>query len=56
MTDLRARCQYPGLLLALLLPLLARADVIDSVNAVRTSGCDGKPGGVAPLRESSRLR
>jgi uncharacterized protein YkwD len=56
MTDLRARYQYPGLLLALLLPLLAQADVIDSVNAVRASGCDGKPGGVAPLRENSRLR
>jgi uncharacterized protein YkwD len=56
MTDLRARYQYPTLLLALLLPTLAPADVIDSVNAVRASGCEGKPGGVAPLRENSRLR
>ena len=45
MTDLRARCQYPGLLLALLLPLLARADVIDSVNACVPAAVTASPGG-----------
>lgn len=56
MTDLRTRYQYRAVLLALLLlPPLAQADVIDSVNAVRAGGCDGKPGGVAPLKENPRL-
>lgn len=56
MTDPRARYQYPALLLAvLLLPPPAHADVIESVNAVRGAGCDGKPGGVAPLKENPRL-
>ena len=55
MTDLRARYQCALLLLALLSPLLARADVITSVNAVRAAGCEGRPGGVPPLKESARL-
>jgi uncharacterized protein YkwD len=55
MTDPRARYQCALLLLALLSPLLARADVITSVNAVRAAGCEGRPGGVPPLKESARL-
>jgi len=39
----------------LLTPLAASADVVGSVNKVRTHGCPGQRGGEVPLRESSRL-
>jgi len=39
----------------LLTPLAAYADVVSSVNKVRTHGCAGQRGGVVPLRENSRL-
>jgi uncharacterized protein YkwD len=55
MTELRTRCQIPLLLLALIAPACARADVLDAVNAVRYSGCDAHRGGVPPLRESAPL-
>ena len=55
MTDLRRRCHTAIALLALLLPVLAAADSIDSVNAVRNVGCDGHHPGVPPLRENARL-
>lgn len=58
MTDPRARCQTRlGLLLlvGLLPPWYAAADVVDSVNTVRDGGCGGRVAGVAPLRESARL-
>src|SRR6516164_9994356 len=56
MTDLRTTRQSAlALLLALLIPAWARADVIDSVNAVRSVGCDARHPGVAPLRENARL-
>jgi uncharacterized protein YkwD len=56
MTDLRTtRHTALALLLALLAPAAARADVIDAVNAVRHVGCDGRHPGVAPLRENARL-
>lgn len=55
MTDLRTtRHTALALLLALLVPV-ARADVIDAVNAVRHVGCDARHPGVAPLRENARL-
>jgi len=54
MTDPRTRCQIL-LLLALLCPLCAAADLTDSVNGVRRHGCGARPGGVAPLRENARL-
>ena len=54
MTDPRTRCQIL-LLLALLAPLCAVADVTDSVNSVRRHGCDARPGGVRPLRENAQL-
>ena len=54
MTDPRTRCQIL-LLLALLAPLCAAADVTDSVNSVRRHGCGARPGGVRPLREDARL-
>ena len=54
MTDPRTRCQIL-LLLALLAPLCAAADVTDSVNSVRRHGCGAGPGGVPPLRENARL-
>ena len=55
MTDPTTRCQYPVLLwLVLLAPLWARADVVDSVNSVRTAGCVG--GSKAqPLQRNPRL-
>jgi uncharacterized protein YkwD len=56
MTDLRTTCHTAvGLLVALLAPAAACADVIDSVNAVRHVGCDGRHAGVTPLRENARL-
>jgi uncharacterized protein YkwD len=56
MTDLRTTRQRAlPLLLALLIPAAARADVIDAVNAVRHVGCDGRHPGVAPLHENARL-
>ena len=56
MTDLRTTCHTAViLLLALLAPAAASADVIDSVNAVRHVGCDGRHPGVAPVRENARL-
>jgi uncharacterized protein YkwD len=56
MTDLRRTCHLRLLpLLALLAPGWVAADVIDAVNALRDSGCAGRPGGIAPLRESARL-
>src|SRR2546421_10457252 len=54
MTDPRTRCQIL-LLLALLCPLCAAADLTDSVNGVRRHGCGARPGGGAPLRENARL-
>src|ERR1700724_1261177 len=54
MTDPRTRCQIL-LLLALLVPLCAAADVTDSVNSVRRHGCGARPGAVRPLRENARL-
>src|SRR5256885_16878530 len=54
MTAPRTRCQIL-LLLALLCPLCAAADLTDSVNGVRRHGCGARPGGVAPLRENARL-
>jgi uncharacterized protein YkwD len=55
MTDPPIRCQYRLLwLLVLLVPLLARADILDSVNAVRAAGCTG--GSKAPaLQQNARL-
>ena len=53
MTDLRMSC-HTALLLALLGPAWAGAEVIDSVNTVRTVGCDGRHPATA-LRENSRL-
>ena len=56
MTELRKSCHTAiMLLLALLGPAWACADVIDSVNAVRNVGCDGRHPGVPPLRENARL-
>jgi len=59
MTDPRIRCQIllllAALLVALLAPLSAAADVIDYVNSVRRHGCGGHAGGLVPLRESTRL-
>ena len=56
MTQLRYRChRRAGLLLALGVPLLASAGVVDSVNSVRTRGCALARGGSAPLRENPRL-
>ncbi len=57
MTDLRTSCHTAMALLplALLAPATADADVIDSVNAVRNIGCDGRHPGVPPLRENARL-
>jgi uncharacterized protein YkwD len=59
MTEPRIRRQPHRLtlpaMLALLAPAWAAADVIDAVNAVRYDGCDGRPGGVPPLRESAKL-
>ena len=56
MTDLRKRC-HSGVtwVLALLAPTCGVAGVIDAVNVVRDVGCDGHPGGVAPLHENARL-
>jgi uncharacterized protein YkwD len=56
MTDLPIRCQYLALLLlGPLLPLLARADIVDSVNAVRDAGCAGGTKGAPPLQRNARL-
>jgi uncharacterized protein YkwD len=54
MTDPRTRCQML-LLLALLSPLCAAADLTDAVNSVRRHGCGARPGGVGALRENARL-
>src|SRR5215469_13349133 len=56
MTDLRKRC-HSGVtwVLALLAPTCGVAGVIDAINVVRDVGCDGHPGGVAPLHENARL-
>jgi uncharacterized protein YkwD len=55
MTDLPMRCQLgAGLLWCLLLPALARADVVDSVNTVRRGGCGGLPA-VSALAHSTGL-
>jgi uncharacterized protein YkwD len=42
-------------MLLVLAPLTASADVVDSINKVRAHGCPGRSGAEAPLRESSRL-
>ncbi len=55
MTDLRTRCHTAIALLMLLAPASAGADIIDSVNAVRSVGCDARHAGVPPLRENARL-
>ncbi|HVN44700.1 MAG TPA: CAP domain-containing protein [Steroidobacteraceae bacterium] len=43
------------MLLALLVPAWACADVIDSVNGVRSAGCDGPHPAAGPLRRNARL-
>ena len=43
------------MLLILLAPLSASADVVGSINKVRAQGCPGRRGGETPLRENSRL-
>jgi uncharacterized protein YkwD len=54
MTDsFRLRQLFVSMLL--LTPLIAYADVVSSVNKVRTHGCPGQLGGEIPLRENSRL-
>ena len=59
MTDLNPRCQpralLPALLLVLALAPPAHADVVDSVNGVRASGCGNGPKGLAPLQQNHRL-
>ena len=55
MTDLRARCHTLTRVLTLLVPGCSVAGVIDAINVVRNVGCDGHPGGVAPLHENARL-
>jgi uncharacterized protein YkwD len=56
MTDLPTRRQYRALLvLGLLAPLLARADVADAINAVRAAGCTGGSRGAPPLQRNARL-
>jgi uncharacterized protein YkwD len=56
MTDLPIRRHFRlPLLLALLMPAWAAADVVDAVNVLRDVGCGGRPGGLAPLRENERL-
>jgi uncharacterized protein YkwD len=55
MTDPGKSCQPAlALLLALIAPASACAEVIDSVNRVRHLGCDGQPPS-APLHANSRL-
>lgn len=54
MTELRTRCQIL-LLLGLLAPLSAAADVVDAINTVRDGGCGGRVKPTAPLRENERL-
>ena len=56
MTEPRKSChQVLALLLALLAPGWACADIVGSVNAVRSAACDGRHPGVPPLRENARL-
>lgn len=56
MTDLRTRCHTRvSWVFALLFPACSVAGVIDAINVVRDVGCDGHPGGVAPLHENARL-
>lgn len=56
MTDSPIRCQRRTLLLlALLVPLVARADIVDSVNAVRAAGCTGGTKGGPPLQQNAHL-
>jgi uncharacterized protein YkwD len=55
MTDLNIRRQRAAALLVMLAPLACAADVTDAVNSVRARGCDGRPGGTAPLRTSAAL-
>jgi uncharacterized protein YkwD len=56
MTDLPSRRHFRlPLLLALLVPAWAAADVVDAVNVLRDVGCGGRAGGLAPLRENERL-
>jgi hypothetical protein len=38
-----------------LTPLAAAADVVNSINEVRSHGCPGRPGGEVPLRASRQL-
>jgi uncharacterized protein YkwD len=55
MTDLKNGRQRAAALLVLLAPLACAAEVTDAVNSVRARGCDGRPGGAAPLRTSAAL-
>jgi uncharacterized protein YkwD len=56
MTEPRKSCHTAvAVLLGMLGPAWARAEVIDSVNTVRHVGCDGRHPGVPPLRENARL-
>ena len=57
MTDLPRGRQFRALVLLglALAPLLARADVASSVNAVRSHGCPNRTPAVAALRGSARL-
>ena len=55
MTDLRIRRQRAAALLVMLAPLACAADVAGAVNSVRARGCEGRPGGTAPLRAAAPL-
>jgi len=56
MTDPGRGCHLWWLpLMALLLPRLSTADVVESVNALRRNGCGAHPGGAPPLQANGRL-
>ena len=50
MTDLRIRRQRAVSVLVMLAPWCCAADVAGALNSVRARGCEGRPGGTAPLR------
>jgi uncharacterized protein YkwD len=51
----QSRRRLLPVLLLVVVPAAARADVIDAVNALRYQGCAAHVGGIAPLRESAAL-